>query len=42
MELKFKGLREDEIEETMFEVIKTPGGYEPRVINQVAKAGFRR
>jgi hypothetical protein len=42
LELRFKGLREDEIHETMFEVIKTARGYEPRVIDQVPKSAARK
>jgi hypothetical protein len=42
MELKYKGLREDQIHETKFEVVRGPGGYQPRVIDQVPKSAVGR
>ena len=37
LELKYKGLKENEIYETRFKVRKTAGGYEPVVVDQKAK-----
>jgi hypothetical protein len=37
MELRYKGVREDQIKETRFKVRRTAGGYEPVVIEQTAK-----
>jgi hypothetical protein len=42
LELKYKGLREDQIHETKFEVTRGSGGFEPRVIDQVPKSAVRR
>jgi hypothetical protein len=37
LELKFKGLREDDIFETKFDVVRQGGRYEPRVTSQTKK-----
>jgi hypothetical protein len=37
LELRYKGLREDQIRETRFKIRKTADGYEPMVIEQKAK-----
>jgi hypothetical protein len=42
LELNYRGLREDQIHETKFEVVRGPGGYEPRVIEQVPKSAVGR
>ena len=42
MELNYKGLKEDQIHETKFEVVKTANGYEPRVIDQTPKSAVGR
>ena len=42
LELEYEGLKEDQIDETKFEVVKTANCYEPRVIDQTPKSGVRR
>jgi hypothetical protein len=42
MELNFRGLKEDQIHETKFEVVRGPGGYQPRVIEQIPKSAVGR
>jgi hypothetical protein len=37
LELQYEGRREDQIRETRFKIRKTAGGYEPVVIEQIAK-----